>query len=226
MSIERSLTSVFTKAADNRFFRAFVRNAGTLVFLSYASADTTLMITGAMQPGGMSPMQIGSGALFLTVDCMFLLLDRFPKIRLPMSLVYLAAAAAFGAAGFEHDGWRWQLFSAGIIGGKALGHLAQSFNGSAAPQDNAAAENKTGFFAKYPVASTVAIDFIGKTLFAIGAIVGGRKDLMLVSALDFLGTISSFGTDKTLKQMVEQKDEQVSAENTMKTLPPPSAPAI
>lgn len=227
MSTERFLTKVFNKAAEYPLFRGFVRNAGTLVFGSYASADTTLMITGAMQPGGMSAMQIASGGLFLTVDCMFLLLDRYPKIRLPMSMVYLAAAAAFGAAGLEHEGWRWQMLSAAIIGGKALGHLSQSFNTNAAPEGaEQATEAKKGLLAKYPVVSTVAVDFVGKSLFAIGAVVGGRVDLMVVSALDFLGTISSFGTDKSLKQIVAEKDAQVRAENEARSLPPPSAPAV
>jgi hypothetical protein len=223
MSAEKFLTKVFNKAAEFAPFRWVVRNSGKLVRGFYGVADTSLIVGPRIFGEHPTHMQDAAGALFLAVDWMLAKLDRDSdtsktdpdkrmseedrlKYRRKMSLVYLAAAIAFGASGMNHDGWALQLISAAIIAGKATGHLVQSFNGAATPEGQ---EKKKGIFAKYPVVSTVLVDMIGKTLFGIGAIVGARPDLMLASGLDMGGTVSSLGLDKSLKEIVKNKDEEI-----------------
>lgn len=238
MSAETILTKVFNKAAEFAPFRWVVRNSGQLVRGFYGLADTALIVGPRIFGEHPTKMQDAAGALFLTVDWMLAKLDRDSQLANPMpeedrlkyrrkmSFVYLAAAIAFGASGMNHDGWALQLVSAAIIGAKATGHLVQSFNGAAAPEGS---EQKKGLFAKYPVVSTVLGDMVGKTLFGIGAIVGARPDLMLASVLDMGGTVSSLGLDKSLKEIVKKKDEEVAAAKAEGPKPPalpsPSPPA-
>jgi len=229
MSAETFLTKAFNKAAEFAPFRWVVRNSGQLVRGFYGLADTSLIVGPRIFGEHPTHMQDAAGALFLTVDWMLAKLDRDSQVANPMpeedrlkyrrkmSMVYLAAAIAFGASGMNHDGWALQLISAGIIAAKATGHLVQSFNGHAAPEGQQ--EKKKGVFAKFPVVSTVLVDMVGKTLFGIGAIVGARPDLMLASVLDMGGTVSSLGLDKSLKEIVKAKDEEVAR---AKALPPPA----
>jgi hypothetical protein len=262
MSAEKFLTKVFNRAADFAPFRWVVRNSGALVWAFYTAADT-MLIAGPRHYGEHPTMsQDAAGGLFLAVDQLFLTLDKHPWMRKPLSLVYLAAAAAFGYSGMDHDG-RWlQLISAAIIGGKAMGHLKQAFNLWASPEgaekkpgllsrlpglatmkENISGlierhpamaklsagvagvkENIKGVARKYPVVTTVSADIVGKTFFAIGAIVGKRPDLIIASRLDMGGTLSSIFTDKTLKEIVKAKDEDIAAAKAGKG--GPTSPAL
>jgi hypothetical protein len=193
-----------------RGLRGFIARAGLVSGICFGLGNAGFIVKDYLQHRTPHLPEQVSGGLFLGMSMLLLGTDRRPRLKVPAGILGLLGTTALGYGALGQVGAKAQILAAST---SAALTLTMIFEKGINRFAHAMAETGKGFLkkvftplAKYPVATTGAIDLLFSTLpMGYAAIARHDHGLKIMAGLWILGGFGLISTDDSVKAFARVK---------------------